>query len=190
MEIKDDEFQTLRLRVEQISSELDKQNTVRTVNTKWMVIVGSLILAALGFTSFIQVPREAAKSAKEAIGTEIIEKAKDTLRNIEADKEQANEILSGMQNFNQFADKNGYAWVGSIKFVWGTRDSTKDKDERFPFKLGGKSEEFNFKNECFTVVTSLAANSGSPQCKKDSFTLNRVDGYEGKIGFNFVAIGR
>ena len=56
MELDSNELQAPRQRVDQSSSELDKQNTVRVVNTKWMVIVGAVILSALGFTSFVQLP--------------------------------------------------------------------------------------------------------------------------------------
>jgi hypothetical protein len=87
MEMKDDEFQTLRNKVDQISSELDKQNTVRVVNTKWMLIVGAVILSALGFTNFVKIPSEVDKSVTIAVekavekkinektGTEIISEA-------------------------------------------------------------------------------------------------------------------
>ena len=92
MEIKDDEFQTLRQRVDQISSELDKQNTVRVVNTKWMIIVGAVILAALGFTSFVQLPREAARAAREQVGPEIIEKANEILSHLQRIDANANEM--------------------------------------------------------------------------------------------------
>ena len=83
MEMKNDEFQTLRSRVDEISSELDKQDRVRAVNTKWMLTVGAVIVAALGYTNFVQLPREAAKAAEEQIGPETIE--------------QANSILAGLE---------------------------------------------------------------------------------------------
>ena len=83
MELKNDEFQTLRLRVDQISSELDKQNTVRVVNTKWMIIVGAVILSALGFTSFVQLPREANRAVEEKVGKNIIDIANDLVRKSE-----------------------------------------------------------------------------------------------------------
>ena len=186
MEIKNDEFQTLRLKVDQISSELEKQHAIRAVNTKWMVIVGSLILAALGFTSFVQVPREAANAAKEAIGPKIVEEAEATLKVLREDKNRAEDILSDMKYFDQLADKAGYAWVGSIKFVWGTRESTSDDDQEFSFKPNGKSDELNFKNECFTVITSLP---GSIRADKTKFTFNRMNDYKGNHSFTFVAIG-
>lgn len=87
MEMKDDELQTLQNKVDQISSELDKQNTVRVVNTKWMLIVGAVILSALGFTNFVKIPSEVDKSVTIAVekavekkinektGTEIIAEA-------------------------------------------------------------------------------------------------------------------
>ena len=79
MELKDDEFRALQLRVDQISSELDKQHAIGAVNTKWMFIVGAVILAALGYTSIFQLPNEAAKAAMEKIGPEVIEKAGKTM---------------------------------------------------------------------------------------------------------------
>ncbi|BBO84109.1 hypothetical protein DSCO28_46750 [Desulfosarcina ovata subsp. sediminis] len=90
MELKNDEFRTWQQRVDQISSELEKQNTVRVVNTKWMIIVGTVILSALGFTSFFQVPREAARAAREQVGPEIID--------------EANRILYGLQRTAVEAD--------------------------------------------------------------------------------------
>ena len=199
MEIKNDEFQTLRLKVDQISSELDKQHAIRAVNTKWMIIVGSLIIAMLGFTSFIQIPKEAKKAAKEEIGPKTIQAAKDTLSELILYERQAEEILSNLKNdLNQHPGKNGYTWVGSIKFVWGTRESTKNGDEQFCFNPNdkcnestGKSDEFNFTSKCFTVITSLAATSGRVQCAPTLFTLNRVNDYgdEKTEKFTFVAIG-
>jgi hypothetical protein len=194
MELKDDEFQTLRLKVDQISSELEKQRTMRAVNTKWMAIVGSLILAAFGFTSFIQVPREVAKSVKEKIGQEVIYEAKATFESLEReakktfeelkeDKNQADKILSGMKNFDQhIAGKEGYAWVGGIKFVWGKRKSTSSAKEKFSFK-----PEFSFKKDCFAVITSL---SGRMEITKTGFTLDRHNDYKReKLPISFVAIG-
>lgn len=85
MEIKDNEFQTLQDKVNQLSSELDKQNTVRVVNTKWMIIVGVVILSALGFTSFYKIPNEADSAAiravEEKIDNDIMNKA-ETLERI------------------------------------------------------------------------------------------------------------
>jgi hypothetical protein len=88
MELKNDEFQALRLKVDQISSELDKQNTVRVVNTKWMIIVGAVILSALGFTSFVQLPREANRAVEEKVGKNIMDIADDLIRRSERVKEE------------------------------------------------------------------------------------------------------
>ncbi len=183
MELKDDEFQTLRLKVDQISSELEKQHAIRAVNTKWMVIVGSLILAALGFTSFVQVPREAANAARKAIKPEVIKEAEETLKGLKKDKKQAEDMLSGMKNFDQLAEKkDGYAWVGSIKFVWGKRTSTHSGKEKFYFAPG-----FSFKKDCFAVITSL---SGRMKITKTGFTLDRHNDYKKeKLDITFVAIG-
>ena len=192
MEINNGEFQTLRLKVDQISSELEKQHAIRAVNTKWMIIVGSIIIAALGFTSFVQIPNQAKKAAKEQIGPQTIEQAEGFLYDIEKNKAAADQLLSDLKkaSIDQLAEKDGYTWVGSIKFVWGTRESTIDKDQEFMFKPAGKSDKLNFKKECFTVITSLASTSGRVPCGLTGFTLDRVDGYNGKEVFTFVAIGR
>lgn len=84
MEMKDDDFRTLQNKVDQISSELDKQNTVRVVNTKWMIIVGAVILSALGFTSFVQLPREANRAAKEQVGPDIKKKAEEIVLDLQS----------------------------------------------------------------------------------------------------------
>lgn len=99
--MKDDESQTLRLRVDQISSELDKQNTVRAVNTKWMLTVGAVIVAALGYTNFVQLPREAAKAAREQVGPEIMEKANKILSNLQKTEFDAKEIRKGLGEISE-----------------------------------------------------------------------------------------
>jgi hypothetical protein len=71
MELNEEAFEKLRLSVEQLSSELNKQNTVRVVNTRWMIIVGAVLLSALGFTSFVQVPKEADRAAREHVGEDV-----------------------------------------------------------------------------------------------------------------------
>ena len=43
MDMNNNEFQELRLKVDQISSELERQNIIRPLNTKWMIVVGTLI---------------------------------------------------------------------------------------------------------------------------------------------------
>jgi len=97
METKNDEFQALRLRLDQVSSELDKQDAVRAVNTKWMIIVGAVILAALGFTSFVQLPREAAKAARDQVGPEIIRKARMIAAELEKIEEKAQSFESKIE---------------------------------------------------------------------------------------------
>jgi len=92
MEMKDDESQTLRLRVDQISSELHKQDRVRAVNTKWMLTVGAVIIAALGYTNFVQLPREAAKAAREQVGPDVVEEANRIVDDLKQDKVYAQGI--------------------------------------------------------------------------------------------------
>jgi hypothetical protein len=98
MELKDEEFQTLQLRVNQISSELDKRHAIGAVNTKWMLIVGAVILAALGYTSIFQLPKEAAKAAIEKIGPEVIEKADKTMANLRNCDVEAKGILDRLRD--------------------------------------------------------------------------------------------
>lgn len=98
MEVNDDEFRALQRRVEQISSELDKQLAIGTVNTKWMLIVAAVILAALGYTSIFQLPNEAAKAAVEKIGPEVIENARKNTEKLQAYHDEAKGILGRLKD--------------------------------------------------------------------------------------------
>jgi len=98
MELKDDEFRSLQLRVDQISSELDKQRAIGAVNTKWMLIAAAVILAALGYTSIFQLPNEAAKAAMEKIGPEVIEKAGNTMEALRQYDNEAKDILGRLRD--------------------------------------------------------------------------------------------
>lgn len=113
MEIQDEEFQALRLRVDKISSELDKQITVRAVNTKWMLTVGAVIVAALGYTNFYQVPHEAARAAKEKVGQEIMEKAKEILSDLQDTDIYAKEIKKELGTVSDIK-KSANLPIGSI----------------------------------------------------------------------------
>ncbi|MCP4263534.1 MAG: hypothetical protein GY774_39410 [Planctomycetes bacterium] len=97
-------------------------------------------------------------------------------------EKDANDILSKLKKFEQDPSKNGYACLGSIKLIWGTETSRAgvDGNQRFSFKKP-------FENNCFTVIPSLAGEIRSRD--KTSFVFNRVDGYDGKHSFTYVAIG-
>jgi len=94
MEPKDDEFKALRSRVDKVSAELKKKDVARAVNTKWMAAVGSIIVAALGYTNFVQLPAEAAKAAKEQVGPEIVDKANDIVKDLGKKQKDINKIQS------------------------------------------------------------------------------------------------
>ena len=112
MESKSDELQKLSLKVAELSSELEKQHALRAANTKWVVIVGSMILAALGFTNLIQIPREAEKAAREQVGPEIIKKAEETVSQITDKNRDAQEILDKLN----VREKNAIGGSGTIAF--------------------------------------------------------------------------
>jgi hypothetical protein len=113
MELKNDDFQALQNKVDQISSELEKQNIVRIVNTKWVIIVGSLILGALGFTSFVQIPREANRAAKEQVGPEIKAKALNIIDSLENYQTTAKEIEAELTKVSEL-DKIANLPIGTI----------------------------------------------------------------------------
>ncbi len=153
MEMKDDESQTLRLRVDQISSELDKQDRVRAVNTKWMLTVGAVIVAALGYTNFVQLPREAAKAAKEQVGPKIVDEAKRIMGVLEDDESRAKEILGQISERQKIAnlpigtiaasmlDPNSFAEaVGDPnRTTWVLADGQKDITNSRYGQLSGKT---------------------------------------------------
>lgn len=112
MEFNSDEFQKLSLKVAELSSELEKQNAIRAVSTKWLVLVGSLILAGLGFTNLVQIPKEAAKAAREQVGPEIINETKQIVSNIRAQDSLAQSILANLKN----SATNTIGGAGTIAF--------------------------------------------------------------------------
>ncbi|MFX0202814.1 MAG: hypothetical protein ACFFCW_42460 [Candidatus Hodarchaeota archaeon] len=100
-----------------------------------------------------------------------------------------NDLLISKLKSHQLAEPNGYAWIGDLKFVWGTRSSTHSKAQKFDFdpKKGvNNKSKYNFK-ECFTVITSLG---GRIKKYPESFTLDRHDDYRNEeISLYYVAIG-
>jgi len=101
---------------------------------------------------------------------------------LEKARKGPNDLLISTLKLQQLASAEGYAWIGGIAFIWGTRTSTSDATE--PFNIG-----FNhFPNACFTVITSLPGEVNVVTNQKQ-FTLDRINGYTGKHKFTFVAIG-
>jgi len=113
---------------------------------------------------------------------ESAEDANDAIQDIKISVEKDIPMLKEMKSFDQKEVQDGYAWVGNIALIWGTRTSTKDTAEVFP--IGWDC----FKNDCFTVLTSLA---GEVVILKDNknFRFDRVDGYSGSHKFTFLALG-
>lgn len=97
MELNDDEFKALRSRVEEVSAELEKKDAARAVNTKWMATVGAIIVAALGYTNFVQLPAEASKAAKEQVGPEIVEEANKIVEELRTNGDDAEEIVKNLR---------------------------------------------------------------------------------------------
>lgn len=152
MELKDDEFQTLRTKVDQISSELEKQHAIRVVNTKWMIIVGSLILAALGFTSFVQVPNEARKAAEKQVGPAIINTAKEIISELQTKKNKADDI------FEQLSDETAKT-IQPDTLAFFDRSDCPEGWEEFEKGAGrfliGKGGDYTFEKEGGKAEVSL-----------------------------------
>jgi len=105
MELKDDEFKDLQSRVEKISAELEKKDVARAVNTKWLITVAAIIMAALGYTNFVQLPAEAAKAAIEKIGPRIVGDAEDAVKNAEKFRDKAKEANEKADKYAEDAKK-------------------------------------------------------------------------------------
>jgi hypothetical protein len=100
MEFRENDFHELKLRVDKLASELDKKNSLKAVNTKWMITVGALILAALGYTSFIQIPKEAAKAAREQVGEDTIKEKEKIMTSLRETVVLAEEIRKEFGEIN------------------------------------------------------------------------------------------
>jgi len=74
---------------------------------------------------------------------------------------------------------DGYAWVGSVLFQWGSEDSASDAPQNFSFPI-------EFPTACFSVTAGLP---GTITATTSYFTLDRHDDYEGTIPFYYMAIG-
>lgn len=92
---------------------------------------------------------------------------------------------------------NGYAQSGDIKFVWGKRKSTqpardRTQDEQFYFFSDSEESELNeydFKYECFEVITDLAGKAHDKS--RTGFRFRRHGDLNKNIDWNFtfLAIG-
>lgn len=102
MELKDDEFKALRSKVEKVSAELEKKDAARAVNTKWLVTVAAIIVAALGYTNFVQLPLEAAKAAKEQVGKDVVKEAKDARDKAVKYADDAADIVKDMGEWAEY----------------------------------------------------------------------------------------
>jgi hypothetical protein len=71
-----------------------------------------------------------------------------TITDIEAQAEKSLSALKLNLKSQQVADPNGHAWIGGIKFVWGTETSVTDVNEWVDFKN-------SFDSNCFFVITTL-----------------------------------
>ena len=65
------DIEELTKEVEKLELKLNTRLAIQAVNTKWLIVVGLIILAFLGYTSFISVPAEAKKAATAAVEKEV-----------------------------------------------------------------------------------------------------------------------
>ena len=144
MELREDDFHELKLRVDKVASELDKQKALKAVNTKWMIIVGALILAALGYTSFIQIPKEAIKAAQEQVGEDTIKAANEIIGSLRENKGQAEEILEGVKL--------------DVLVLKGKKGASGDK----PLEEDEADKVLFFNDGCIEGVIISAKNDGQP----------------------------
>ncbi len=80
---------------------------------------------------------------------------------------------------DQQVSTDGYTWVGNILFQWGSAYSTDDGPQWFNFPVV-------FPNQCFTVSATLPGSLGVSQ---SNFSLDRLNEYDGTLGFTYMAIG-
>ena len=119
------------------------------------------------------------KFAEEAEG--FVERAKDSYTQIANISAQTKQDLNDILKSKQLARTYGYTWIGDIKLVWGTGESKTDDSQRFIFVPDG------FREDCFTVITELPG--VVEKIDQKGFTFNRMDDYNGKRNFTFIAIG-
>jgi len=76
---------------------------------------------------------------------------------------------------------NGYAWVGSLLFQWGTYTSTSDDNQTFSFPTPFPTASLSFS------TNGIAQASASKT--KSTFTINRFNDISGSVEFYMIAIG-
>ena len=69
-----------------------------------MLTVGAAIVAALGYTNFVQLPREAAKAAREQVGPEVVQEANRIMGVLEDDESRAKKILGEISERQKIAN--------------------------------------------------------------------------------------
>jgi uncharacterized protein YdaT len=91
MALKDLENQIAELR-----SKIDTRLATQTANTKWLVIVGLVILAFMGYTNYVSIPSAAKKVAKETVTAittpEVVKEIEETLQTIREKKAEVAKI--------------------------------------------------------------------------------------------------
>lgn len=154
-------------------------------STKIFSTVAMIIGLVTGIGVYLGINNSIKEKLNESGLSKLVENAEDandTIQGIKISVEQNFPELLKLKNFGQKEVQDGYAWVGNIALIWGTRTSTKDTTEVFP--IGWDC----FKNDCFTVLTSLAGEVVISEDNKN-FRFDRVDGYSGSHKFTYLAIG-
>jgi len=91
------DIEELKKEVEKLELKLNTRLAIQAVNTKWMIVVGLIILAFLGYTSFISVPADAKKASKEAVEKEVGPEVHIRIKKLLGSAENANTNLSKME---------------------------------------------------------------------------------------------
>jgi hypothetical protein len=177
----------LKEEIEKLSKEFKEE--LEKIKSKTTKIISTVVIV-VGFLTGLGVYGLAVNYIDDAIAeglknksiNDLVADANGLHDKIVVYETEAKNILSKLKKFEQYPSKDGYAWIGNIKLVWGTETSKagKDNDQRFSFKEP-------FENNCFTVIQSLAGEIRRRD--KTSFVFNRVDGYDGNHSFTYVAIG-
>jgi len=175
-----EEIENVRTKIKE-DVEKVKSKATRTFSTVAMVVG---LLTGLGVyypaQSYIDI---AITKGLESTGfTELKSNAENLVITAEDLVADANNILSQLKKYEQDPSPEGYAWVGDIKFVWGTEKSTTHK-ERQTFKFGEKK----FPNECFAVIPGLAGYVVS--WNKEGFVFKKLSQISWPQDFAYVAIG-
>ncbi|MCP4258689.1 MAG: hypothetical protein GY774_14490 [Planctomycetes bacterium] len=183
-----------REEVEKVKSKATKTFTTVVIVVGLLTGLGVYGLAANYIDTAIQ----------EGLGEDTLEKIKehetqakslrDDIDKIHTTAETTLSELKTELEKHQVAAPNGYACIGDIKFVWGTRQFTKQKQYTDDFEFvppnseTDKSDKYNF-NECFTVIPNLPGRVTNVVEK--GFSFDRHDAYQNDKykDFTFVAIG-